>query len=600
MAIAALGGCSKRALNPDGGVGNIEGGVVGSGGAGGHGNGQGTGGNGIAGQGAGGQATGGTAGLAAACSDASDPRLVVAGQRILRLTVNETLNTVRYLIDDTEAKALVTRQIVGASDSDPVIRRFPPLLPPSAIDTTELLSLDLVADDVAKYVYDNFASVTGCSPATDTCAHAYLKTLASRAYRRILTPAEQTRFDALYTTLRSQQNVNGYAVTFTIEEATEYSVRALFHSPQMIWRWEIGDPAKASTAPAGVPLTDTELATQLSFFLTDQPPDDMLIKAADAGTLRTNLATHVDRLLASPAAHDWLRTIMETYLTINQVPAADFDPNVFPVFTNALVADMELEARKFLDEALWNGNLTDLVLSRTAFLNTNLATNIYGVAVPAGATATNFVRTTLPAEQRAGLLTNAGFLTVQSRADGLDLMDRRGLVVAGTLLCVTQAPHAMAVSVAPEYDSLTSQEQAAMHAEPACNSCHGQLDPYGLALDNYDAIGRFRTVDASGRAIDAHAQLPALVGGGTVANGVDLAAKLAASPAFTNCMARTLLQHAMVSRGTLVELPLPPQQAGCATADLVQRYKSAGGKTFTDLVRATAASPAFGLRQAAQ
>ena len=77
---------------------------------------------------------------------------------------------------------------------------------------------------------------------------------------------------------------------------------------------------------------------------------------------------------------------------------------------------MGIEARKFLDNALWNGNLTDLLLSRTAFLNTSLAANIYEVPVPAGATATSFVQTTLPADQRSGLLTNAAFLTARARS----------------------------------------------------------------------------------------------------------------------------------------------------------------------------------------
>ena len=135
-------------------------------------------------------------------------------------------------------------------------------------------------------------------------------------------------------------------------------------------------------------------------------------------------------------------------------------------------------------------------------------------------------------------------------------------------------------------------------ALPACSACHAQLDPYGLALENYDTFGRYRTVDDAGRPIDARTTLPAAVGGGAVANGVELAEKLAVSPAFTNCMARTLLQYAMGDHATSVEVPLPAQQAGCATADVVQRYQGGSGKTFTDLVRATATAPAFVLRRA--
>src|SRR4029079_15649608 len=109
-----------------------------------------------------------------------------------------------------------------------------------------------------------------------------------KAYRRQLTSDEQMRFRAVYTRLRNPQTVNGYLVTFTVEEATGFGVEALLRSPQMLWRWEIANAAAVSPEPIGIPLTDQELATQLSFFLTDQPPDATLLAAANGGTLRAN------------------------------------------------------------------------------------------------------------------------------------------------------------------------------------------------------------------------------------------------------------------------------------------------------------------------
>jgi len=216
--------------------------------------------------------------------------------------------------------------------------------------------------------------------------------------------------------------------------------------------------------------------------------------------------------------------------------------------------------------------------------------------VPAGATATNFVQTTLPASQRSGLLTNPGFLTAHATSSGQNIV-ARGLLVDMVLLCM---PNPGADTRGPADPAQTGQQQVAMRAaQPACNSCHAQFDAYGLALENYDNIGRFRTTDGMGRQIDAHATLPAALDGDAVASGVELAQAVAASPAFTNCMARVLLQYAMTDPTTTVEAPLPPQQAGCATADVVSRYQSAGGSSFADLVRATAASPAFTLRKAA-
>ena len=573
------GGCSRRPV-PEKGNGTIDGG--GASGAPG---------------GAGGQGptgTGGAGGMTTAPCAHSDPRLVLADQRIMRLTTDEIVNTVRFLIDDTEAAALVNGQFINAGDDSR--RRFPPFEADN-IDDVRFPILDNVASHVASYVQDNYARVIGCT--TDACATAYLDKLAARAYRRQLTQEERARFTAFYTKLRGPQTVRGYLVTFTVQEATGYAVYALLSSPQMLWRWEIGDPAMAATAPGGIPLTDQELATQLAFFLTDQPPDDTLRMAADAGTLRANLAAQVDRLLTLPAARSWLRAVIETYLRLNQLPGVAVDPNAFPIFTPALASAMETEARMFLDNTLWNENLTDLLQSRTAFLNTTLATQIYGVAAPAGATPTSFVRTTLPAEQRAGVLTNAGLLTARPIAPGESPLLNRGLFIASTLLCASLPREDQPRPFDPSFDEKTGQEQVADRAPgTSCYGCHVQFDPYGLALENYDGIGRFRTVDDQGRPIDAHTTLPGLMGGG-VKNGVELAARLAASPAFTNCMARTVLQYAMLDPATTVEAPLSAQQPGCATADVVQRYQSAGGKTFTDLVRATAAAPAFGLRKAA-
>jgi len=569
-------------------------------------NGNGTGGGPTAGTGGGGAGGGGAGGMASPCAGASDPRLVVAGQRVLRLTMNEMLNTVRYLMGDDEATALVTDRIIGSGDDgDGVNRQFPPLQDFTITETNYAAQVDRVAEHVASYVLANFASVTGCPNATDACATTYLGKLAPRAYRRQLTFDEQSRFTALYDKLRAPQVVNGYQVTFTVEEASSYAVEALLSSQQMLWRWELGDPAMAATSPGGLPLTDAELATHLSFFLTDQPPDEGLLAEASAGTLRANLAAQVDRLLATQTARDWLRTIVETYLGINRLPLSPVDPNAFPIFTPSLLADMGTEAHKFLDGALWNGRLTDLVLSRTTFLNTSLAESIYAVPAPTGATTTTFAQTTLPADQRAGILTNAAFLTSRGRSDGKYLVVPRGKFIASMLLCVPPLPppDGIADEVAAAkavFETQSSQQQVAFRAMlPLCSGCHAQFDAYGLLLEHYDTLGRWRTTDDLGQPPDSHATLPDILGGGVAQNAIDLAATLAASPVFTNCLAKVVLQYALVDFSSVVEVQLPPQQAGCAAADVVQRYQSGGGNTFTDLVRATAAAPAFVLRRAA-
>jgi hypothetical protein len=375
-------------------------------------------------------------------------------------------------------------------------------------------------------------------------------------------------------------------------------------TPQLLWRWEIG--STASTSAPGVNLTDAELASQLSFFLTDQPPDTTLIDAAAAGTLRTNLASHVSRILATQQAKDWLRTIMETFYLINQLPTvySTIDGTKFPIVSMGLLADMQTESRKFLDNVMWgNGSkLTDMLTSRTAFLNTGLATNIYKVPPPAGATGTNFAQTMLPADQRAGIITNAGFITARARSDRGGVVPRGRAIKAAFLCLMTPPPPAeigAAVDAAKERaKTQTVQEQVADRAAvPLCRSCHASFDSYGLVLDYYDNIGIYRTTDDLGMPVDAHTMLPAELGGAPVASAIDLAQKLSESPAFTNCMATSVLQYAMTTIDAQVQLPINPTQSGCAAADVATKFNASSGKSFTDLVNAVTSSPAFAVRK---
>ena len=123
----------------------------------------------------------------------------------------------------------------------------------------------------------------------------------------------------------------------------------------------------------------------------------------------------------------------------------------------------------------------------------------------------------------------------------------------------------------------TVQEQVADRAAvPLCRSCHASFDSYGLVLDYYDNIGIYRTTDDIGMPVDAHTMLPAELGGAPVASAVDLAQKLSESPAFTNCMATSVLQYAMTTIDAHVDLPINPTQSGCAgrrRGDEVQRQR---------------------------
>jgi hypothetical protein len=538
--------------------------------------------------------------------DASDPTQVVVAQRVELLTSTQLMNMIRQVSAD--AAQMVIDQLVFPVINDLTVR-FPLQRVEqyrSIPDADSLSPFNNTAQTVGNYVRDNFASLSKCAtPATDACAQSYLNAVAAKAYRRALTADEQTRFTNLYTNLRSQV-VNNYQVTNSVEEATGNAVYALFMSPQLLWRWELG--SQASTAPPGVSLTDNELASNLSFFLTDAPPDAMLVADAQAGTLHNNIAAHVDRILANgTTAKDWLRHVMEVYFFLNQLPSTTIDSGKFPIVgSGAIFSDLQASSRMFLDNILWNGKVSDLITSRQAFVNTNLATMVYNVPVPAGATNTTFVGTMLDPTLRAGMLTDAGFITTRARSTGVSIVPR-GLGVKSLFLCLNTPPPPNTgtigdaiMAATANLTMQTAQQQVAVRATTApCNNCHPSFDPYGLVLDWYDVVGRYRTVDDLMQPVDGHTTLPTSVGGQTVTTAVELADVLSKSDLFTNCMADTLLQDALIE--ATIELPLPDgSQKGCAVAGIAHNMRHSAGQSFTDLTKAVATSPAFVLRQQVQ
>jgi hypothetical protein len=522
----------------------------------------------------------------------NDARSIVAPQRIVRLTRREVVNTARTLevIDDATATAILSDPALGTI-GDETQTLFPPLasqMETALIDTTRYPMLDGIAKRAAEYVFEHFEQVTGCGTASDACATAYLTNLAAKAYRRPLSDVEERRLVGLYERVRNQ-TLNGWTVSSTVEEATRSAVRAILVAPETLWRSEVGDPDLPAPSDGAISLSEYELATSLSFFLT---------------------MAQTDRLLATPAARSWLTTAMFTYYRLNKLPSVlgvvDW-AKVEVLDPRPLVLDMQEEASRFLDHALWNLDLAKVLTSRTTFLNENLATNVYRVAAP-GATPSTFVETELPPDQRAGLVTLAGSLMLNATDGERVSLVRRGLSINHTLLC-GQLPAPPEVSEMPSAcaDVPTAQQEVQCRAaDPQCSGCHDRVDPYGLALDAYDNVGRYRTsvTLSDGRTVpvDPRATLPHDLG--SVRDAIQMAEALAASPLFTNCMAATVLQSALAEVDTShVRPPSPPDEGdepGCAVAAVTERYAESGEPTFAELVRAVVASPAFGARRVAE
>src|SRR4029077_16572659 len=270
-----------------------------------------------------------------------------------------------------------------------------------------------------------------------------------------------------------------------------------------------------------------------------------------------------------------------------------------------LYADLQASSMTYLNDVMWNGKVTDLITSHKTFVNSNPATMFYGLAAaPSGASPTNFVALDQSPTERAGILTDPGFIVTRARPTGVGVVPR-GLGVKALFTCLQTPgpPDSISAEVKAAGEKIatqTAQEQVAYRAMTApCNNCHPSFDPYGLVLDWYDALGRYRTGGDLGKTSDGHTTLPPTIGGQTVQSAVELADVLSKNDTFTNCMATTMLKYALLD--ATVELPLPlAQQRGGAAAGIAHALRTSGKQSFSDLIKATAMSPAFAIRQQIQ
>lgn len=566
---------------------------------------------GTAGVGTGGSLTGGTGGSAATGGTGALPANcqgsdVAAAKRMVRLTFNQIVASIRVIFGNAQADAIALKYEVG----DLTRRTFPPLANPregSTVTDAIWQSGDNIAQDLGRYVFDNFATITGCTATpTDQCARDYLTRLAAQGYRRPLTPAETSRLiDGVYAPLAPGGGLPvtpGSAVTseMSIQEAVRYGVYAIFESPHFLYRTEFGD----SSAAAG-PLTPYELANEISYFLTDGPPDQPLLDAAAQGALAApdQVAAQAARLLGTPEARENLSAAMFAYFTMPVLETITIDTTLTPAFTGAVRGAMYHEADVFLRTNLWNGTLDNLLTSRESVANAELAA-LYGVSFPpAGVTpgADGFAAITLPAD-RTGMLTLSGFLTQRSNPD-IESVVKRGVLVNDTILCGDTPPFPeddetlMKIAAAGVALAGASEKEKADYrgATPPCNGCHLGIDPFGMALENYDLIGRYRTADAEGRPVDPTTILPDNVGSVTVTTPVEMANALVASGAFATCFTTKLLAFALAEVPPTAGTSL--STSGCATGAITTRYAGTG-KTFTDLAREIAASSTLSTRSA--
>lgn len=267
---------------------------------------------------------------------------------------------------------------------------------------------------------------------------------------------------------------------------------------------------------------------------------------------------------------------------------------VYPEWNDALRASMQAEVDAFIDHVLWNenGSLDVLFTGSFSFVDENLAT-MYGVEMPsAGLSDDGMGRVELDPTERAGILTLPAFLAKHALPDQTSPV-LRGAFVRERLFCqpLPPPPEGLVV-VPPDPDpTLSTRERYVQHrADPACSGCHQLMDPIGFTLEQYDAIGRFRTVEEHGQPVDARGEITATVSAdGELEGGVELAQRIAASEDLSSCVTRQWLRYALGR--------LEAESDDCLLARIDERF-AASGYDLREIVVAIASSEAFGYRRA--
>ena len=335
-----------------------------------------------------------------------------------------------------------------------------------------------------------------CQPASAAeeapCARRILSTVARRAYRRPVTEADVATLLDFYQLGRRDG---------TFEAGIRAALERLLVDVNFLFRLE-QDPATASPGRAYA-LSDVALASRLSFFLWSSIPDDELLTLAEQGRLRDPgvLGAQARRMLADARATVMVRNFFDQWLYLRNIDTHTPNKNLFPEFDENLRQAFRQETELFLQSQIQEDrSVLELLTADYTFVNERLARH-YGIPDVLGS---HFRRVSLPADSpRRGLLGQGSVLTVTSYADRTSVVVR-GTFVLQNLLGIPPPPPPPDVPDLDEAEVTGSlrQRMEQHRANPVCATCHSLIDPPGFALESFDAIGKFRTMDG-GTPIDA-------------------------------------------------------------------------------------------------
>ena len=447
-----------------------------------------------------------------------------------RLTRFEYNNTVRDLLgDDTlPANAFPSEESGNGFGNDAAAQSVSSLLAEQYATVAEGVATRVIESP------DRLAALAPCTTAIgegsdaaseSTCVRDLVASLLPRAWRRPVAADEIDELVALY------QGVRGDA-TFPVGVAAV--VEAVLQSPDFLYRVERGElDDDGNLRPTG-----HEMATRLSYLFWGTMPDEALFAAAEQGELSNpeGVLAHAERLLDDERSRPMVRFFFDNLLPLQGLSQLERDPVRYPAYTPGLGASMREEAHQLLAYEIFEGpgTWTDALTAPYTFVDATLAA-FYGIE---GVTGDAFQKVELDGKQRLGLLTQAGMVAGTIHSNETNPVVRGSFIVQKLMCKAIPLPTGDVLDqVKPPdpYSGDTARDRFGKHSQdPVCAGCHRFMDPVGLALENYDAIGQWRDRE-NDVVIDARGELPGIEG--TFDGPIELARAIAGAEATQTCFA---------------------------------------------------------------
>lgn len=494
---------------------------------------------------------------------------------IRRMTASQYVGTVRMLLGNAAAEVASPPDEASALGLKVIAAADFPMSP------TDVESYELSARRVAGAALDDpatYAKIVTCSPtgpSDQACFSQIASSFGHTAWRRPLDQAEVTTLvGAAMTAANEYGSFDGGVASL---------LSAILQAPDFLYQIEIGEPDP--TAPAGITrrkLTQSELASRMSFFLLGRAPDAALIARAESGGLADDASVRqvATELIAQPEARETLSRFYAELYDFDETSSIQKDPARFPLFTDATRAAIAEETRLFLEDIVWtrNADAREIYDGSFTFVNQDNAW-IYGLAIGGSA----YQRVDIA--NRRGILTQPSFLAKKAHP-GMTSPTRRGLFIITTLLCGSVPPPPPDVTPTfPPDDGMpkTMKQRLALHAStPSCTPCHSRTDPSGLSMEHFDAVGAWRDTD-QGLSIETAGQTNEI---GQFSSVADIGPLLRQNEQANICMARFLFRQSTGHIETAGEEP---------ALEAIDEAFAAGGYRVQQLMAEIAVSPAFRL-----